>query len=122
MKSATVQFKLENNSLTHEQLRYFDKHGIIQFKGFIDKDTVAAVLQEVKQVERHLLGKSIQKVNGIPLKFGQDVNGAPLIQRIAFASHYSSVLKGLLGDSRLTALTQLLGKYEGRIGENEKDG
>jgi len=122
MKSATGQFKLENNSLTHEQLRYFDKHGIIQFKGFIEKDTVAAVLQEVQQVERHLLDKSIQKVNGIPLKFGQDVNGAPLIQRIAFASHYSSVLKGLLRDSRLTTLTQLLGKYEGRIGENEKDG
>jgi hypothetical protein len=73
-------------------------------------------------VERHLLERGISKVNGIPLKFGRDVDGATLIQRIAFASHYSEVLKRFLGDPRLAALTALLGNYAGRIGEDEKDG
>jgi len=56
------------------------------------------------------------------LKFGHDVDGSSLIQRIAFTSHYSPVLKEFLKDPRLQALTQLLGDYEGRIGGNEKDG
>lgn len=113
------QFK---RSLTAEQLRYFDEYGIIQFKGFVDKATVTTLLEEVSRTERYLLTRGVSKVNGIPLKFGQDVDGVPLIQRIAFASHYSSVLKNFLQDPRLAALTSLLGNYEGRIGEDEKDG
>lgn len=120
-KKAPRHFSFEN-TLTDEQLRYFNEHGIIQFKGFVDKATVAVFLQEVQDTERYLLNKGVSKINGIPLKFGRDVDGAPLIQRIAFASHYSSVLKKFLQDPRLAALTILLGNYEGRIGEDEKDG
>lgn len=109
-------------ALTKEQLHCFDKHGVIQFKGFVDKATVAEFLREIGEVERYFLKKGISKVNGIPLKFGRDVDGTPLIQRIAFASHYSSVLKQFLQDPRLTALTALLGRHEGRVGEDEKDG
>ena len=108
--------------LTNEQLSYFRQHGIIQFRQFIDRPTVAALLKEVGRAERYLLDKGITKVNGIPLKFGRDVDGSTLIQRIAFASHYSPVLKKFLKDPRLAALSGLLGDYEGRIGENEKDG
>src|SRR5882757_1200864 len=108
--------------LTESQLQHFHKHGIIQFKHFIDKDTRTLFIREIKSAEHYLLTNGITKVNGIPLKFGNDTNGSPLIQRIAFASHYSPVLKEFLKDPRLKALTQLLGNYEGRIGENEKDG
>src|SRR4051812_46568391 len=96
---ASGQFHFEN-SLTAEQVRYFDEHGIIQFKRFIDPATVAILLQEVSQTERYLLNKGISKVNGIPLKFGQDLDGSALIQRIAFASHYSQALKKFLQDPR----------------------
>jgi phytanoyl-CoA hydroxylase len=109
-------------TLTNAHLHFFNKNGFLQFKNFADKDTVALFLREIKKVEAWLLGNEITKINGIPLKMGSDVDGAPLIQRIAFASHYSPVLKDFLKDSRLTALTQLLGNYEGRVGENEKDG
>jgi len=121
MKEASGQFTFEN-VLTREQLHYFDRHGIIQFKAFVDKGAVAGFLREIREVENYFLNKGISKVNGIPLKFGRDVDGSPLIQRIAFASQYSSVLKEFLLDPRLAALTALLGKYEGRVGENEKDG
>src|ERR1700735_1057741 len=109
-------------ALTNEQLSYFRQHGIIQFRQFIDRPTVAALLKEVSRAERYLLDKGITKENGIQLKFGQDVDGSTLIQRIAFASHYSPVLKKFLKDPRLAALSGLLGDYEGRTGENEKDG
>jgi len=108
--------------LTDAHLHYFNKHGFLQFKDFANKDTVALFLREIKKVEAYLLANEVTKVNGIPLKIGSDLDGAPLIQRIAFASHYSPVLKDFLKDSRLTALTRLLGNYEGRVGENEKDG
>jgi phytanoyl-CoA hydroxylase len=110
------------SGLTREQLDYFDNHGVIQFRGFIDRATVANLLREIRAVERYLLTHGTTKVNGIPLKFGRDIDGSLLIQRIAFASQYSLTLREFLRDPRLSALTALLGDYRGRIGENEKDG
>src|SRR5882762_1217494 len=45
-----------------------------------------------------------------------------IVQRFAFANHFSPVLKDLLGDPRLKALFELIGSDDCRIGENEKDG
>lgn len=115
-------FPAPAKGLEQSHLEHFRRHGVIQFKQFIDKDTVALFLKEIRGVERSLLARGITKVNGIPLKMGKDVDGSALIQRIAFASHYSPVLSRFLKDPRLTALTSLLGDYEGRIGEHEKDG
>ena len=108
--------------LTDDQLAHFQRYGIIQFRNFINKEKVAELIGEVKKVESHLLDKQLAKVNGIPLKFGRDIDGSPLIQRIAFASQYSETLSHFLKDRRLHALTSLLGNYSGRIGETEKDG
>ncbi len=110
------------NTITEEQLSFFNKYGIIQFKNFIDKETVDEFIAEIEKVQQHLISKDIKKVNGIPLKFGSDADGTPLIQRIAFASHYSKRLSEFLKDERLQLLLQLLGNYDGRIGEHEKDG
>jgi len=109
-------------ALTDDQLQYFQKNGFIQFKNFICKEQVAILISEIEKVQDHLLQNSITKVNGIPLKFGHDISGSPLIQRIAFTSQYSKILSDFLKDERLQTITKLLSPYEGRIGENEKDG
>lgn len=114
-------FRFEGN-LSAEQLSFFQKHGFLHFKNFISRDTVNLFIREVEAIQARLLHNSITKINGIPLKFGSDVNGTPLIQRLAFASQHSEELSHFLKDNRLQALLQLLGPYEGRIGENEKDG
>ncbi|MBV8252746.1 MAG: phytanoyl-CoA dioxygenase family protein [Chitinophaga sp.] len=114
-------FRLEK-TVTNEHLAWFQQHGFIQFKNFIDQDTLHQLLEAVNQVQRLLLRNDIQKINGVPLKFGTDIDGSPLIQRIAFASQYSNVLREFLRDPRLQSLISLLGPYDGRIGENEKDG
>ncbi|HMO63225.1 MAG TPA: phytanoyl-CoA dioxygenase family protein [Ferruginibacter sp.] len=122
MKKVTpVAFQL-TSGLTEEQLKFFKKNGYLHFKNFIPKETVKELLYEVEQVQQHLLANDAKKVNGIPLKFGNDINGKRLIQRIAFASQYSNKLHQFLQDSRLKALLTLLEPYTGRIGENEKDG
>jgi phytanoyl-CoA hydroxylase len=122
-QSGTFTRKFEFGAgLTREHLDYFNEKGVIQFRGFIDRATVANLLREIRAVEQYLLSHGATKVNGIPLKFGWDVDGSVSIQRIAFASQYSLTLRDFLRDSRLSSLTALLGDYQGRIGENEKDG
>ncbi|OZI06113.1 phytanoyl-CoA dioxygenase [Siphonobacter sp. BAB-5385] len=111
-----------NNALTDEQRRYFQHYGIIQFKQFIDRATVQEFIREVNRVEHRLLKTQTEKVNGIPLKFGENERGERMIQRLAFTSHYSQTLRDFLKDPRLQLLLELLGPYEGRIGEHEKDG
>lgn len=114
-------FHLEE-TVSREHLNFFHVHGYIQFRQFISKETLSTVLQEVNAVQDYLLSNNIDKVNGIPLKFGQDTDGKLLIQRIAFASQYSDYLSRFLRDPRFHSILQLLGPYKGRIGEFEKDG
>jgi phytanoyl-CoA hydroxylase len=108
--------------LTPEQLAFFDQYGFIHFKNFIGKEEVRLFLSEIQRVENEWLAQGIEKINGVPLKFGQDENGQKMIQRLAFTSQYSPVLHELLQDPRLQALVSFLQPYEGRLGENEKDG
>jgi ectoine hydroxylase-related dioxygenase (phytanoyl-CoA dioxygenase family) len=117
----SVSFHCKGN-ITAEQLSFFQKNGFIHFKSFVSKETVTDFINEVEDVQTYILGRNITRINGVPLKFGCDVNGQSIIQRLAFASQYSARLHRFLMDPRLQLLTSLLGKYEGRIGESEKDG
>ncbi len=117
----TPQFTLAEK-LTEEQLAHFQRLGFIHFKNFITKDTVNLFLSEIKRVETQWISEGIDKVNGTPIKYGLDENGNKMIQRFAFTSQYSSILHEFLQDPRFKALIELLTPYDGRIGENEKDG
>jgi phytanoyl-CoA hydroxylase len=108
--------------LSQEQVNFFHQYGFIQFRQFINKEQLNAILSEVASVQQYLIANNVDKVNGIPLKFGQDTDGSLMIQRIAFASQFSKVLHDFLGDTRLGTILQLLDPYKGRIGEFEKDG
>lgn len=110
------------NILTNEQINFFNKHGVLHFKNFIDRETVKTFTGEIENIQQHLISNNITKINGVPLKYGYASNGKPVIQRLAFASQYSPVLSSFLKDRRLAALLPLLEPYEGRISESEKDG
>jgi phytanoyl-CoA hydroxylase len=122
MKKFTQPVFNFHESVTDEHLQFFRKHGVLQFKNFITRERVADLLAEVKSVETFLLKNGIKKINGIPLKFGTDTDGSTIIQRLAFTSGFSDGLSEFLQSERLQSLTRLLAPYEGRIGENEKDG
>jgi len=121
MSNATQQFYF-NDQITSLHTTHLQNHGILHFKQFVSSHTVKEFLYEISSVERYLLNKGTSVVNGIPLKFGNDVNGRLLIQRIAFTSKYSSVLSNFLKSDRVQQLVELLAPFEGRIGESEKDG
>ncbi|MBE7172611.1 MAG: phytanoyl-CoA dioxygenase family protein [Williamsia sp.] len=111
-----------SNTLTPEQSRFFQTHGVLHFKGFVSPETVQLFIREINRVKEDFVSRNVTKVNGIPLKYGYESSGKPTIQRLAFASQFSSVLSEFLKDRRFTSLLPLLGDYQGRIGEHEKDG
>jgi len=111
-----------NGAVTQDHLNFFHENGIIQFKGFVTKETASLFLNEIKRVEAYLIENGITKINGVPMKIGLDINGATLIQRMVFVSQYSNVLSDFLKSERLQMLVKLLEPYKGRISENEKDG
>ena len=122
MKKLEQPFFSLNGCVSEEQLKFFQTHGLIQFKNFVSRDTAQLFLDEIKRIQTELLSKAITKINGVPIRIGTDIDGSPLIQRMVFASQYSNILSDFLQSERIHSLTKLLEPYEGRVTENEKDG
>ncbi|MBC7450469.1 MAG: phytanoyl-CoA dioxygenase family protein [Cytophagales bacterium] len=108
--------------LTPEQLAFYDQHGFIHFKNFLNAETVPEIINSMNQVQDQWISEKREKVNGVPIKYGVDVDGKKIVQRYAFASLFSPTLHELLKDPRLKALFPLLQATDERIGEIEKDG
>ena len=121
MRQEQTTFCFEH-AIGREQLAFFEQNGFIHYRNFISRAEAQLLIEEVGKVQRYLVRAHITKVNGIPLKYGKDTDGSPLIQRIAFASQYSGVLRAFVRQPRLQSLKAFLGSYDGRIGESEKDG
>jgi hypothetical protein len=83
---------LFEDALSSEQLQFFHQHGFIHFKQFIDAEAVQCFLTEIENIQQHIIQNNMDSINSILLKFGQDVDGRLLIQRIPFASQYSPLL------------------------------
>lgn len=113
-----------SNPLTPEHIDFFERHGFIHFKDFISTHAIKVFQNEIKVINQKLISSNAEKVNGVPLKFGYDLDGQKIVQRFAFSSLYSEVFHEFLLDPRFKALYPLLGPdaQNIRIGENEKDG
>lgn len=110
------------DKISAEHAAFFSQHGFIRFKNFVSRETVAAFIKEAENIEQKWLKEGTEKVNGVPLKFGENADGSKIINRMAFLSQQSEVLHKFLQDPRLESLTKLLYPYEARIAEDEKDG
>lgn len=108
--------------LTEEQLSYFKKNGAIRFRNFLNREAVNTIISEVTRIEKEWIAEGRTKVNGTLLKFGINEFGEKIIQRSCFLSLFSPFLHEMLNDPRFDALKPMLYPYEGRIGEDEKDG
>ena len=110
------------HALTTEQRAFFTKHGFLHFRPFASPEYVRQLLAATQDVQAKWLAEGVTKVNGVPIKYGHDVDGSPIVQRFAFASQHSPVLHQLVQDERFRALYPLLEAKGGRVGEDEKDG
>ena len=113
------KFKLDK-ALTEEQMIFFDQNGFIHFEDFIDVPGVERIIRSMEDVQQDWIDMEIKTVNGIPIKYGRDINKKKLIHRMPFISWYSPQIKDLLNDDRIQALKALL--PGSRINEDERDG
>ena len=114
-------FSLES-TLTQEQKDFFDTYGFLHFKNFVGKEVVKSMLLESERIQDDWINEDRKMVNGVPIKYGTDVNGRKIVQRFAFLNQFSTVFQNFLKEPRLQALFELVGTSDSRIGENEKDG
>ncbi len=110
------------SKLTEEQKAFFDTYGFIHFKKFVPKETVAEMLSESQRVQQEWIEEERKVVNGVPIKFGTDVDGKRIVQRFAFLNQFSPIFENFLKDPRLEALFEFIGAPDSRIGINERDG
>lgn len=114
----TFQF---TGTLTQEQIDFFNANGFIHFKRFFNEHAVDAIVKASKEVEAKWLAANVQKVNGVPIKYGTDLDGSAIVQRFAFINQHHPVLHELSLDPRLQSLLPLVGDGA-RLGTEEKDG
>jgi ectoine hydroxylase-related dioxygenase (phytanoyl-CoA dioxygenase family) len=117
----TREFVLEKEGITPEQKAFFDEFGFIHFKNYLTPEQIQNALNAVADIEKEWINASVEKINGIPIKYGKDENGTSIVQRFAFSSLESEYLHNLLQDQRLQNLKDFLGNGS-RIAETEKDG
>lgn len=111
-----------DDQLSEEQIAHFSEHGFLHFRNFISRQQVQALIDASREVEQAWLAAQVRKVNGIPIKYGQDLDGQPIVQRFAFANLHHPLLKEFLYEPRFRLLFPLVGSPDTRIGHHEKDG
>lgn len=120
MSNSYVKFTLENK-ITEEQREFFNQNGFIHFKDFIKPETVADIIQASEEVQRKWITDQKIKVNGIPIKYGRDLDGSEIVQRFAFINQQHDLFAELAQDPRFEVLLDLIGS-DARLGTAEKDG
>ncbi|MHB1922408.1 MAG: phytanoyl-CoA dioxygenase family protein [Chitinophagaceae bacterium] len=110
-----------SGKLTQEHLDFFDINGFIHFKKFFSPEQIHGALDAIDAIQNEWISAGLEKVNGIPIKYGKDENGKKIVQRFAFASLHSEYLHDMLQDPRIDELKKFIGS-NARVAENEKDG
>ena len=111
-----------SGDLTPEQINFFNRNGFIHFKHFLKKEEVGSLWKSISSVHEDWIRDDKQKINGIPVVFGQDKKGNKIIQRSPFTSQFSKELHDLIKSGRLKPFVGFLPNADARLTENEKDG
>lgn len=107
--------------ITPLQQAFLDEHGFIVFGNVASREELIAIDAEVQAIQERWLTEGRAKVYGIPLFVGRDGEGAPFIQRFAFTSVFSELVRAFVRDARFDAVRSLIGEGT-RVGDEEKDG
>ena len=114
------KFRFEGD-VTDEQLAFFNENGFIHYENFFSESEVEKMLSSLDEVQEKWVADGVEKMNGVPIIYGQDDQGNKIVHRFAFTNHASPYINSIVTGSRITSLIKFLGR-KGRIGENEKDG
>jgi len=108
-------------SLNAEQITFFQQHGFIHFENFADRETVNQIISSTESIQENWIANQVEKVNGIPIKYGVDENGKQIVQRFAFTNQHSAAVNQFAHSEGIDALKVLM-PAGARVGLNENDG
>lgn len=111
-----------SGELTQEHKNFFNKSGFIHFKNFISSQEVSSIWNCISEVHNKWIAEKKEKINGIPVVYGEDENGKRIVQRSPFTSLFSPELQEFIRSGRLNPFIRLISNSDSRITENEKDG
>lgn len=114
------RFRL-GEELTPLQRAFFGRHGFIVFSRVASQEELDRMDAELHRIQDEWLAEGRKKVFGIPVFVGSDENGDPFIQRFAFTSVFSDVIRDFVRDPRFEPVRKLVGE-DARVGDREKDG
>lgn len=115
-----TRFEL-GEQITAVQHAFLEEHGFIVFGNVASQAEVDTLNAEIDAIQTRWLAEGRKFVRGIPLFVGQDPDGQPFIQRFAFTSTFSDVIKAFVRDPRFAPVRGLIGART-RVGDEEKDG
>lgn len=110
-----------SGELTPEQIEFFTINGFIHFEKYASHQIVSEIIQSTESVQKSWIRNGVEKVNGVPIKFGVDENGNKIVQRFAFTNQHSQAVQRFASSADLDALKVLMPE-DARIGYEEKDG
>ena len=110
-----------NGSLTEEQISFFNTHGFIHFEKYASREIVDEIISSTEKVQDNWIANNVEKINGVPIKYGQDETGKKIVHRFAFTNQYSDAVSHFASNPDIDALKILLPEGA-RIGFEEKDG
>lgn len=109
------------SEITPEQAAHLETHGFLIFDQVASRDEIQRIASEVDRVQAAWLAEGRTSVFGIPLFVGKGVDGEPFVNRFAFASVFSDVIREFVRDPRFEPIRGLVGQ-DARVGDAEKDG
>lgn len=107
--------------LTPAQVAFFEHFGFIHFTNVATDEEVDAIVAEMDKMEQQFLEEERQTVLGVPIQWGEDEDGTRYVNRFAYASEYSDVIKKFVEDERFAGVGKLLSE-DARLAQVEKDG
>ena len=110
-----------SSELTQDQLNFFDKFGFLHFTSVATDEEVDRIVAEMDKMEQQFIAEDRETVLGVPIQWGEDESGKRYVNRFAYASKYSDVIKEFVEDERFSGVGKLLSD-SARLAQVEKDG
>lgn len=115
-----TRFRLRPD-ITAIQRAFLDRTGYLVFDRVASTHEVETILSDLDAAATKLHEDGTEKVFGVPVWWGTDPDGNPILQRCGFSSTFSEFLSAFVTDARFEPIRTLIGD-DARIGEREKDG
>ncbi len=108
------------NKITPEQQVFYDTYGFIHFKKVFDESIILKMREEIAKATQNLIYNKVMRINGVPIKYGENKEGKFIAQRTPFMNKLSPFINSIVTSEQLKPLLEFI--PNSRFGLIERDG